>query len=105
MVLLLQSSVDILLSNTAQFVQALANPWYLNHLASQKYLDDPCFIAYINYLSYFAQPEYAKFLAYPSHALRALDLLQQPTFRKDILMPQTVARMIEAGMTGSSQDS
>jgi len=59
------------LSNTtpSQFVQCLANPLYLNHLAAQKYLDDPSFIAYLAYLQYFAQPKYTKYLtcASPSY--------------------------------------
>ncbi len=47
-----------------QFVQCLANPWYLNHLATQKLLDNPSFISYLDYLQYFKQPRYAKFLTY-----------------------------------------
>lgn len=51
------------LTNSSQFVQCLANPLYLNDLAShQKLLDDPAFIAYVEYLSYFAKPEYARYL-------------------------------------------
>lgn len=39
----------------------LGNPFYLNWLAQQKYLEQEEFIAYLGYLQYFKQPEYAKF--------------------------------------------
>ncbi|KAI9664082.1 MAG: suppressor of hpr1 [Bathelium mastoideum] len=84
-----------------EFVQALANPWYLNYLATQKYLDDPAFIAYLDYLQYFSQPKYLKYLSYPGPTLRTLELLQQERFRKDILMPNTVAQLIEEGVKAS----
>lgn len=45
-----------------QFVQSLSNPVYLGHLASQKLLDDPEFVAYLAYLQYFAEPKYLKYL-------------------------------------------
>ncbi|KAI9833057.1 MAG: hypothetical protein M1819_003890 [Sarea resinae] len=47
-----------------EFVQCLANPWYLNHLASQKLLDNSSFVAYLGYLQYFKEPKYAKYLTY-----------------------------------------
>ncbi|KAJ1970976.1 hypothetical protein H4R35_005547, partial [Dimargaris xerosporica] len=45
-----------------EFVQCLANPWYLNHLGQQQYLKDPQFIRYLRYLQYWKQPEYARFV-------------------------------------------
>lgn len=30
----------------------------------QKYLDNPDFVAYLDYLQYFARPQYAKYLTY-----------------------------------------
>jgi hypothetical protein len=45
-------------------VQCLANPQYLNYLASQKVFDDPEFIAYLDYLQYFKEPKYARYLSY-----------------------------------------
>ncbi|KAI9774384.1 MAG: suppressor of hpr1 [Geoglossum simile] len=81
-----------------EFVQCLGNPWYLNHLATQKLFDNPAFVAYLSYLQYFSQPEYTKYLMYPGPTLKALQLLQQEKFRQDILSPETVARMIEANL-------
>ncbi|KAI9679841.1 MAG: hypothetical protein M1817_004855 [Caeruleum heppii] len=84
-----------------EFVQCLANPWYLNHLATLKLFDDACFVAYLDYLQYFAKSEYTRFLTYPGPTLKALQLLQQPAFRQDILSPETVARLIEQGLKAS----
>jgi len=82
-------------------VQCLANPWYLNHLAVQKLYDDPAFVAYLDYLQYFRESKYVKYLLYPTATLNALELLQQEQFRKAILSPETVARMIEGGVRAS----
>ena len=86
---------------SGQFVQSLGNPYYLNHLASQKLLQDPSFIAYLRYLLYFTKPEYTKYILYPGPTLRALELLQHERFRQDILSPETVAKLAE-GMVISS---
>jgi len=85
-----------------EFVQCLSNPLYLNHLATQKLLDNPEFIAYLDYLQYFSEPKYIKYLSYPGPTIRALELLQQERFRKDILIPETVARMVEEGFAAST---
>ncbi|KAJ9668161.1 Mediator of RNA polymerase II transcription subunit 31 [Coniosporium apollinis] len=87
-----------------EFVQCLANPHYLNHLATQKLLDNPEFVAYLDYLQYFKEPKYVKYLVYPGPTLRALQLLQQEQFRKDILSPQLVMRMVEEGLKASERD-
>lgn len=70
----------------------------MNYLATQKLFDDPAFVAYLDYLQYFKEPAYAKYLTYPAPTLKALQLLQQERFRRDILMPETVARLIEGGI-------
>ncbi|RDW92570.1 hypothetical protein BP5796_01964 [Coleophoma crateriformis] len=80
-----------------EFVQSLASPYYLNHLAMQKYLESPPFIAYLKYLQYFASPPYTKFLNFPGPTLKNLELLQQERFRKDILSLQVVQAMVEEG--------
>ncbi|KAL5604788.1 hypothetical protein BROUX41_001871 [Berkeleyomyces rouxiae] len=81
-----------------EFVQSLANPMYLNHLASQKFLQQPAFVAYLAYLRYWAQPPYLKYLTYPGPTLRNLELLQQERFRTEILGPELVQAMINDGM-------
>jgi mediator of RNA polymerase II transcription subunit 31 len=85
------------LSLPHQFVQSLSSPFYLNHLASQKYLEQPAFIAYLHYLQYWSHPPYLKYLTYPGPTLKNLELLQQEKFRADILAPDTVARLVDEG--------
>lgn len=46
-----------------KFVQALSIPLYLNHLAAQKWFDNPEFVAYLKYLQYFKEPKYIKYLS------------------------------------------
>ncbi|KAL8664669.1 MAG: hypothetical protein Q9168_007855 [Polycauliona sp. 1 TL-2023] len=86
-----------------EFVQALANPYYLNHLASQKLLQDAAFVAYLKYLLYFQQPEYTSYLSYPGPTLKALELLQQDKFRQDILSPDVVAHLAEQTLLSSTK--
>ncbi|KAL8904840.1 MAG: hypothetical protein Q9207_003000 [Kuettlingeria erythrocarpa] len=82
-------------------LESLANPYYLNHLASQKLLQDTDFVEYLRYLQYFTQPEYVRYLNYPGPTLKALELLQQEQFRRDILSPETVARLANAILSSS----
>lgn len=81
-----------------EFVQSLANPFYLNHLADQKLLTEPAFIAYLSYLQYWSRPPYLKYLHYPGPTLRHLELLQQETFRQSIIRPDVVAKLVEEEM-------
>ncbi|KAJ7502849.1 SOH1-domain-containing protein [Mycena galericulata] len=66
-----------------EFVQALANPYYLHSLAQQNILDQPAFINFLEYLLYFKEKDYARFIHYP-HALHHLELLQHAQFRTDM---------------------
>ncbi|MCJ1407688.1 suppressor of hpr1 [Ptychographa xylographoides] len=84
-----------------EFVTLLSSPPYLNHLATTKLLQHPPFIAYLNYLLYWTEPAYVKYLSYPGPTLKALELLQQEDFRRDILRPETVARLAEGFLSGS----
>ena len=52
----------LILMACIQFVQCLANPKYLAHLAFSKFFEDERFLNYLSYLEYFRQPEYAKLL-------------------------------------------
>ena len=65
-----------------EFVQMLANPFYLQHLAQYKYFEDKSFISYLKYLLYWKQPEYSKFIMYPN-CLYYLDRLQDEGFRSE----------------------
>ena len=64
-----------------EFVQALANPSYLNFLAQRDYFKQTAFVNYLAYLLYWKRPEYAVYLKYPQ-ALRFLELLQAEEFRE-----------------------
>ncbi|TFK45887.1 SOH1-domain-containing protein [Heliocybe sulcata] len=66
-----------------EFVQALANPFYLHSLGQQGILDQPAFINFLDYLQYWREKDYARFIHYP-HALHHLELLQHATFRAEI---------------------
>ncbi|EPQ50660.1 SOH1-domain-containing protein [Gloeophyllum trabeum ATCC 11539] len=66
-----------------EFVQALANPFYLHSLGQQGILDQPAFINFMEYLQYWKDKDYARFIHYP-HALHHLDLLQHAQFRAEI---------------------
>ncbi|KAF2717483.1 SOH1-domain-containing protein [Polychaeton citri CBS 116435] len=85
-----------------EFVQMLSNPLYLNHLAVQKYLDKPEFIEYLKYLQYFSEDKYIKYLSYPGPTLRALELLQEERFRKEIIIPEVVDRMVREGFEAAT---
>ncbi|RKO97391.1 hypothetical protein CXG81DRAFT_2656, partial [Caulochytrium protostelioides] len=67
-----------------EFVQSLANPYYLQHLAQNGYFDDAEFLNYLRYLQYWCQPQYARYITYP-YCLEVLDLLQQASFRQSLL--------------------
>jgi len=88
-------------TNTRQFVQCLANPLYMQHLAILKLYDNPQFVEYLRYLRYFESPRYITYLRYPAPTLKALELLQEEQFRKDILSPEVVARLMEGGINAS----
>ncbi|KAJ1335633.1 mediator of RNA polymerase II transcription subunit 31 [Microdochium nivale] len=84
-----------------EFVQSLANPFYLNDLASQKLLGDPAFVAYLAYLQYWTRPPYLKYLTYPGPTLKHLELLQQEKFRQDIISPELAQVLAAEGVRAS----
>ncbi|KAL4866788.1 hypothetical protein BDV12DRAFT_172452 [Aspergillus spectabilis] len=108
-----------------EFVSSLANPYYLSHLAvnypnllgisrSREESDandddsDPdakAFAAYLAYLySYWKTPEYSQFLTHPGATLRALRLLQEDTFRRDIIRPQVIEGLAGVKFDGEQTD-
>lgn len=110
-----------------EFVLSLANPYYLSHLAisfpnllgtstvdekgddnaneettsSASGKEARTFQAYLAYLySYWKTPEYAQFLTHPGATLRALRLLQEDSFRRDIIRPQVIESLLAGGDEG-----
>ncbi|KAI0282872.1 SOH1-domain-containing protein [Russula aff. rugulosa BPL654] len=75
-----------------EFVQALANPFYLHSLAQQGILYQPAFINYLKYLLYWKEKDYARFILYP-HALHHLELLQHAEFRSEIMKDEWRERL------------
>jgi mediator of RNA polymerase II transcription subunit 31 len=102
-----------------EFVQALANPFYLHSLAQQGILYQPAFINYLKYLLYWKEKDYARFIlwvfelslppilalvglayllcallsfSYP-HALHHLELLQHAEFRSEIMKDEWRERL------------
>ncbi|KAH8080842.1 mediator of RNA polymerase II transcription subunit 31 [Filobasidium floriforme] len=83
-----------------EFLQCLASPNYLYELASKGYLDDPKFINYLDYLSYWRRPDYAQFINYPT-ALHHLSLLSSsPSFRQALKSYQFVDDMQKQELLG-----
>jgi len=67
-----------------EFVQCLASPAYLHHLATTGILSEQTFIQFLEYLHYWKQPEYARLIQYP-HCLFFLDqLINNPVFRREL---------------------
>mmetsp|Transcript_5560 Transcript_5560/g.8507 ORF Transcript_5560/g.8507 Transcript_5560/m.8507 type:complete len:175 (+) Transcript_5560:162-686(+) len=67
-----------------EFIQCLASPAYLHHLATTGVLADTAFLKFLEYLQYWKNPEYSRFLQYP-HCLYFLDLLvSNSTFRREL---------------------
>lgn len=70
-----------------EFVQSLANIQYVNYLAQSEYFSDPAFIAYLEYLMYWKDEKYSRYLVYPN-CLHILTLLQNEEFRKNVVNPE-----------------
>lgn len=70
-----------------EFVQSLANIQYVNYLAQSDYFSDPAFIAYLEYLMYWKDEKYSRYLVYPN-CLHILTLLQNEEFRKNVVNPE-----------------
>lgn len=67
-----------------EFVQCLASPAYLHHLATTGVLTEPSFLEFLEYLQYWRKPEYSKLISYP-HCLFFLDqLINNPVFRREL---------------------
>ncbi|KAL7754260.1 suppressor of hpr1 [Sorochytrium milnesiophthora] len=71
-----------------EFVQCLANPFYVHYLAQTGYFADQAFVRYLDYLQYWKQPDYARFIVFP-HCLFVLDMLQDAKFREAMAHAET----------------
>ncbi|KMZ63454.1 Mediator of RNA polymerase II transcription subunit 31 [Zostera marina] len=69
-----------------EFVQCLANPIYIHHLAQNQYFEDEAFVRYLKYLQYWQKPQYITLIMYP-HCLYFLELLQNESFRSAMAHP------------------
>jgi hypothetical protein len=61
-------------------------------LAQSRYLVDPAFLNYIEYLQYWHRPEYLPFIAHP-FALYFLGLLRLAPFRSALLQPAYISEL------------
>lgn len=66
-----------------EFVQLLCNPEYLRWLYNEGYFAEDEFIHYLQYLLYFKEQKYAKFLVYPQ-CIPILELLIQDGISKEL---------------------
>lgn len=67
---------------------------------SESESDASKFASYLSYLyNYWRKPEYARFLTHPGATLRNLELLQQEQFRRDIIRPDLIEKLLAAGST------
>ena len=69
-----------------EFVQSLANPFYLQSLAQQGILNQPAFVNFLKYLLYWKEKDYARFLLYAGHLLIGFTTLRKIS---GTLMPYT----------------
>ncbi|ERF70564.1 hypothetical protein EPUS_07861 [Endocarpon pusillum Z07020] len=118
-----------------EFVLSLSNPYYLSHLAltyphllnppkdskpsakpsnstsrpepePEPESDATKFASYLSYLySYWRKPEYARFLTHPGATLRNLELLQQEQFRRDMIRPDVIEKLLVVGSGGGGTSS
>jgi len=57
-----------------EFVQSLANPFYLQSLAQQNIFEQPAFINFLEYLMYWKEKDYARFIQYAHFLNRWYDV-------------------------------
>ncbi|KAL7716485.1 Mediator of RNA polymerase II transcription subunit 31 [Entamoeba marina] len=88
------------LSNKARFeieldfVQSLANPFYIKYLAQHHYFQKKSFVNFLSYLQYWKETDYIQFIQYPV-CLYYLEMLQTYQFRKACENPEIMNEIIE----------
>jgi mediator of RNA polymerase II transcription subunit 31 len=71
-----------------EFVQSLANPYFIHDMAKRGLLQNEQFIAYLKYLQYWRlDARYAKYVLYP-HCFHFLKLLMREEFRRAMRNPR-----------------
>jgi mediator of RNA polymerase II transcription subunit 31 len=107
-----------------EFVLCLSNPHYLQYLAvnfpnllnkpstnttsssEDEDTDADRFARYLKYLyNYWKTPKYVQYLTHPAATLRNLELLQQEQFRKDIIRPDVIAKLLETDIAAQQIQS
>lgn len=86
-----------------EFVTMLSSPAYLSWLALNKYFQKPEFNNYLQYLQYWATDPYVGYLTHPGPTLKALELLQEERFRKDIMRPDVGMMLSEQMLEWAAQ--
>ncbi|MBW0513773.1 hypothetical protein O181_053488 [Austropuccinia psidii MF-1] len=76
-----------------EFVQSLANPHFVQELTLNDTLRSETMINYLNYLKYFHDPDYARFVRYPN-ALKILDLLNTSEKFRTMIETQETAQLL-----------
>ncbi|OAV87433.1 hypothetical protein PTTG_29434 [Puccinia triticina 1-1 BBBD Race 1] len=76
-----------------EFVQSLANPHFVQELTLNGALRSETMINYLEYLKYFHQPDYARFVRYPN-ALKILDLLNSSEQFRTMIETQEHAQLL-----------
>ncbi|WVR06646.1 hypothetical protein IAU60_003678 [Kwoniella sp. DSM 27419] len=79
-----------------EFVQCLAHPQYLHELSTQGYFAKPAFLKYLRYLEYWKEPNYVRFITYPT-SLAYLSLLQTELFRARLGDMGFIAELMRVG--------
>ncbi len=73
-----------------EFVQGLSNVRYLHYLAVNKFFDDPSFMAYLSFLQYWKEPEYARLLHFPQCLVFLDNLICNEEFRSQLGLPEFI---------------
>ncbi|KAH9472794.1 hypothetical protein MJO28_001344 [Puccinia striiformis f. sp. tritici] len=76
-----------------EFVQSLANPHFMQELTLNGTLRSETMINYLQYLKYFHDPNYARFVRYPN-ALKILDLLNNSEEFRTMIETQEHAQLL-----------
>mmetsp|Transcript_30971 Transcript_30971/g.52354 ORF Transcript_30971/g.52354 Transcript_30971/m.52354 type:complete len:118 (+) Transcript_30971:46-399(+) len=71
-----------------EFVQNLANVKYLNYLAQNGYLEQESFLNFLKYLRYWKETQYIKHIAFPQCLVFLDAIIDNPTFRRELSLPQ-----------------